>query len=205
MQIINTNIASLTAQRNLNRAESELDTVFKRLSSGLRINSAADDAAGLSISTRFESGIREGTVAIRNANDGISLLQTAEGGLDNITDDIQRIRQLSVQAANGTNSSTDREALQFEVTQLLNNINSTAKSTTFNGINLLNDDAAPLEDNGIISLQDDDSLTAVMIGLTTGWLESSENLIEEFYKHLACSWLIQVTRTVMVRAVLQRL
>jgi flagellin len=181
MQIINTNIASLSTQRHLNNAESQLDTVFRRLSSGLRVNSAADDAAGLSISTRFEAGIRESATAIRNANDGISLMQTAEGGLQNITEDIQRIRELSVQAANGTNSETDRQALQLEVAQLLDNINKTAQNTTFNGINLLNDDASPLEDNGIVSLQDDETKTAVMIGLTTGWLESSENLIEEFY------------------------
>ena len=181
MQIINTNIASLSTQRSLNSTERELSQVFQRLASGLRINSAADDAAGLSISTRFEANIRESTVAIKNASDGISLVQTAEGALSSITEDIQRIRELSIQAANGTLNETDREALQLEVDQMLENIDSTAASTTFNGINLLNNDASPIEKSGIISTQDDDSKTAVMIGLTTGWLESSEQLIEDFY------------------------
>ncbi|GLQ32045.1 hypothetical protein GCM10007876_25240 [Litoribrevibacter albus] len=158
-----------------------MSTVFRRLSSGLRINSAADDAAGLAISTRMESGIREATAAIRNANDGISLIQTADGGLESITENIQRIRELAVQAANGTNSDFEREALQIEVEYLLESINFTAKHTRFNGLNLLDDSAPPLQSHGIVSLQDDETKTAVMIGLTTGWLESSEQLIADFY------------------------
>jgi len=181
MQIINTNIASLTAQRNLNSTERELSQVFQRLSSGLRINSAADDAAGLAISTRFDAQIREASVSIRNANDGISLIQTAEGGLSSITEDVQRIRELAVQAANGTNNDFDREAIQIEVGYLLEGIDMTAKTTRFNGINLLDDSSSPLQQNGIISNQDDPNQTAVMVGLTTGWLESSEQLISDFY------------------------
>lgn len=181
MQIINTNIAALRVQRHLNNVEQEMGTVFRRLSSGLRINSAADDAAGLAISTRMEAKIRESTVAIRNANDGISLIQTADGGLESITEKIQRIRVLAVQAANGTNSDFEREVMQIEIDYLLEGINFTAQQTKFNGINLLNNGASPLQNNGIVSLQDDETKTAVMIGLTTGWLESSENLIEEFY------------------------
>ena len=110
-QIINTNIASLNAQRNLNTSQSSLNTSLQRLSSGLRINSAKDDAAGLAIATRFTSQINGLDQASRNANDGISLAQTAEGALGTITDNLQRIRELAVQSRNATNSATDRAAL----------------------------------------------------------------------------------------------
>lgn len=136
-QIINTNIASLTAQRNLNSSQSANNTALERLSSGLRINSAKDDAAGLAISTRFESQISGLTVAIRNAGDGISLAQTAEGALGAMTDNLQRIRELAVQSANGTNSEDDQIALQQEVEQLVAEISRTASETTFNGRSLL--------------------------------------------------------------------
>jgi flagellin len=136
-QIINTNIASLNAQRNLDKAQSGNDTALQRLSSGLRINSAKDDAAGLSISTRFDAQISGTSVAIRNAGDGISLSQTAEGALDSITSNLQRVRELAVQAANGTNDDIDREALNAEAQQLISEIQRTSESTTFNGINLL--------------------------------------------------------------------
>lgn len=136
-QIINTNIASLTAQRNLNKSQSANQTALERLSSGLRINSAKDDAAGLAISTRFSSQIRGLNVAIRNAGDGISLAQTAEGALGTMNDNLQRIRELAVQSANATNSDVDRQALQDEVSQLVAEITRTADETDFNGRKLL--------------------------------------------------------------------
>jgi flagellin len=136
-QVINTNIASLNAQRNLNSSQSALNVSLQRLSSGLRINSAKDDAAGLAISERFTAQIRGLNQAARNANDGISLAQTAEGALGEIGNNLQRIRELAVQASNATNSNTDRAALQTEVTQLLNEINRVADQTAFNGVKLI--------------------------------------------------------------------
>ena len=136
-QIINTNITSMTAQRNLNSSQSSLTTSLQRLSSGLRINSAKDDAAGLAISERFTSQIRGLSQAARNANDGISLAQTAEGSLKEVTNNLQRIRELSVQSANATNSSSDRAAIQVEVAQLVAEIDRVASQTTFNDIKLL--------------------------------------------------------------------
>jgi flagellin len=137
MQVINTNVMSLNAQRNLTTSQSSLATSLQRLSSGLRINSAKDDAAGLAISERFSSQIRGLNQAQRNANDGISLAQTAEGALGQVTNNLQRIRELAVQSANATNSSTDRAALQAEVTQLLAEIDRVANQTEFNGVKLL--------------------------------------------------------------------
>lgn len=136
-QIINTNIASLNAQRNLNKSQSANQTALQRLSSGLRINSAKDDAAGLAISTRFNSQIRGLNVAVRNAGDGISLAQTAEGALGTMNDNLQRVRELAVQSANATNSDVDREALQAEVAQLIAEVSRTADETAFNGRKLL--------------------------------------------------------------------
>ncbi len=137
MQIINTNVSSLNAQRNLATSQSALATSLQRLSSGLRINSAKDDAAGLAISERFTSQIRGLDQASRNANDGISLAQTAEGSLGEIGNNLQRIRELAVQSANATNSTTDRTALQGEVTQLLSEIDRVANQTQFNGVKLI--------------------------------------------------------------------
>jgi flagellin len=136
-QIINTNIASLNAQRNLNASQGAANTALERLSSGLRINSAKDDAAGLAISTRFQSQITGLNMAQRNANDGISLAQTAEGAMDEITNNLQRIRELSVQAANATNSISDRQALNQEVQQRVEEINRIAGQTSFNGLKVL--------------------------------------------------------------------
>ncbi|GMR19929.1 MAG: flagellin [Gammaproteobacteria bacterium] len=136
-QIVNTNVASLTAQRNLNRSQSQLNVSLQRLSSGLRINSARDDAAGLAISERFTSQIRGLDQAIRNANDGISLAQVAEGSLSEVSNILQRIRELAVQSANATNSSSDRQALQGEVGQLTSELNRIAKSADFNGQKIL--------------------------------------------------------------------
>ena len=136
-QVINTNIASLTAQRNLNASQSQANTALERLSSGLRINSAKDDAAGLAISERFQSQISGLNQAQRNANDGISLAQTAEGAMDEITNNLQRIRELAVQSANATNSISDRQALNQEVQQRIEEINRIAAQTSFNGLKVL--------------------------------------------------------------------
>ncbi len=135
---INTNVSSLNAQRNLTNTSKSLDTSYTRLASGLRINSAKDDAAGLQISNRLTSQINGLDQGNRNANDGISLAQTAEGALDETTSMLQRMRTLAQQSANGSNSSSDRAALQSEYTQLSNEINRIAKDTTFGGQNLLN-------------------------------------------------------------------
>src|SRR3954454_24968107 len=117
-QVINTNVASLNAQRNLTTSQGQLATALQRLSSGLRINSAKDDAAGLAISERFTTQIRGMNQAARNANDGISLAQTAEGAMGGASSILQRVRELAVQSANASNSAGDRQALQQEVTQL---------------------------------------------------------------------------------------
>lgn len=134
---INTNLASLNAQRNQSKTSTDLSTAIARLSSGLRINSAKDDAAGLAIADRFTSQIRGLTQAARNANDGISLAQTAEGSLASVTDNLQRIRELAVQSVNSTNSASDRSSLQLEVAQLQAEIDRVATQTSFNGTNLL--------------------------------------------------------------------
>ncbi|MBF0215108.1 MAG: flagellin FliC [Magnetococcales bacterium] len=134
---IATNVTSLTAQRNLMRSTSALGTTFQRLSSGLRINSAKDDAAGMSISTRMTAQIRGLNQAVRNANDGISMMQVAEGALDETTNALQRIRELAVEAANDTMNSTDRAALQKEIDQLLSEIDRIATQTEFNNQVLL--------------------------------------------------------------------
>ena len=126
---INTNIASLTAQRNLGISQASLNTTINRLSSGLRINSAKDDAAGLAISERFTTQIRGMNQAARNANDGISLAQVAEGALKSSADILQRIRELAVQSANATNSASDRMALNAEVNQLTAELDRIAKTT----------------------------------------------------------------------------
>jgi len=136
-QIINTNIASINAQRNLANSQAQGQTALERLSSGLRINSASDDAAGLAISTRFSSQTRGLDVAIRNANDGVSLAQTAEGALGSMTENLQRIRDLALQSANATNSRADRESLNEEVQQLKKEIGRVSEQTNFNGTKLL--------------------------------------------------------------------
>jgi flagellin len=136
-QVINTNILSQIAQNNLNQSQGTLQTSLERLSSGLRINSASDDAAGLAIAERFTSQVRGLAQAQRNANDGISLAQTAEGALQQTSENLQRIRELSLQSANSTNSASDREALQAEVNQLKQEISRVANTTTFNGLNIL--------------------------------------------------------------------
>jgi len=134
---VNTNVSSLNAQRQMMKSGDALDTSFQRLSSGLRINSAKDDAAGLQISDRLTSQINGLTQGNRNANDGISLAQTAEGALDEMTNMYQRIRTLAGQAANGSNTDADRAALQLEARQLGEEINRISEDTTFGGTNLL--------------------------------------------------------------------
>ncbi len=135
--VLNTNIASLNSQKNLSRSQGRLNTAIQRLSSGLRINSAKDDAAGLAISSRMTAQIAGLNQAARNANDGISLAQTAEGAMDEITNNLQRIRELAVQSSNSTNSASDRAALQAEASQLISEIDRVASQTAFNGVNLL--------------------------------------------------------------------
>jgi flagellin len=134
---INTNVVSLNAQRNLSVSQSSLATSMARLSSGLRVNSAKDDAAGLAIAERMNTQVRGQTVAARNSNDGISLAQTAEGALGKVGDMMQRMRELAVQAGNATNSKADRAALQSEVAQLRDEVDRVAKQTTFNGTKIL--------------------------------------------------------------------
>jgi flagellin len=134
---VNTNLYSLNAQRNLNASQSSLSTSMQRLSSGLRINSAADDAAGLAISQRMTAQVNGMNVAIRNANDGISLAQTADGALSSVGDSLQRMRELAVQALNSTNGASDKDSLNQEFTQLGSEIERVLGGTTFNGSSIL--------------------------------------------------------------------
>ncbi|MDC7872125.1 flagellin [Pantoea ananatis] len=138
MSVINTNTLSLVTQNNLTRSQSSLGTAIERLSSGLRINSAKDDAAGEAIANRFTSNINGMTVAARNANDGISLSQTAEGALTEINNNLQRVRDLTVQAQNSSNSASDIDSIQAEVNQRMQEIDRVTKQTDFNGIKVLN-------------------------------------------------------------------
>jgi len=137
MTVINTNVKSLVAQDAIQKNNRTLSTAMERLSTGKRINSAKDDAAGLAISTRMEAQTRGLNMAIRNANDGISLLQTAEGATDEVTNILQRMRELAVQSVNGTNNAQDRAALNDEVQQLKTEIDRIASTTQFNNINIL--------------------------------------------------------------------
>jgi flagellin len=141
-QTINTNIASLNAQRNLNMSQSSLATSMQRLSSGLRVNSAKDDAAGLAIAERMNAQARGMSVATRNANDGISLAQTAEGALGKVADSLQRMRELAIQARNATNDDSDKESLDKEFGELAKEIQRVLGGTTFNGKYILGSDAA---------------------------------------------------------------
>ena len=135
--VVNTNIPSISAQRYLMESRNEMETAMERLSSGKRINSAADDAAGLAISTRMDSQIRGINMAIKNANDGISMVQTAEGALQEVTDMLQRMRELALQSVQGSNNDSDREALDAEVQQLKAEIDRISESTSFNAQNIL--------------------------------------------------------------------
>ncbi len=143
-QVINTNLASLNAQRNLNGSQNALNVALQRLSSGLRINSAKDDAAGLAIAERMTTQVRGFGVAIRNANDAISLAQTAEGAIGRVSDALQRMRELAVQSANATNSASDRAALDAEYQALGAEIGRVLGGTTFNGLAIIGADAGAL-------------------------------------------------------------
>ncbi|WP_368350116.1 flagellin [Pectobacterium peruviense] len=142
MASINTNIMSLVTQNNLNKSQSSLGTAIERLSSGLRINSAKDDAAGQAIANRMTAQVKGLTQAARNANDGISLTQTAEGNLNEINNNLQRVRELAVQAASDTNGSTDRTSIYTEMKQRLDEIDRVAKAASFNGTSLLDGTAS---------------------------------------------------------------
>lgn len=139
MLSLNTNLISLSVQQNLRSSQQAMQTAMQRLSSGLRINSAKDDPAGQAIANRMTSQIKGMTQAIRNTNDGISMVQTAEGSLNQINDNLQRIRELSVQAANGTNSSNDLASIQAEIGQRMEEIDRVAGQSNFNGIGLINE------------------------------------------------------------------
>ncbi|MFE8072031.1 flagellin [Marinobacteraceae bacterium S3BR75-40.1] len=171
-QIINTNIASINAQRNLDKSQSANQTALERLSSGLRINSAKDDAAGLAISTRFTAQTRGLGVAIRNAGDGVSLAQTAEGALGAMTENLLRIRDLALQSANATNSAIDRDALNEEVQQLKKEIQRVADQTNFNGTKLL--DGTFQDVTFQIGANEGESVTFGIAGSTVDQLGTSE-------------------------------
>jgi len=165
MTYIGTNIAAIRSQNGINKATMGLNSAMERLSTGKRINSAKDDAAGLAISSRMTSQVRGLSAAMRNANDGISLAQTAEGAMGEVGNMLQRIRELAVQSANGTNSTSDRTAIQAEVTQLLGQINDIAGKTTFNGIALVDGSATALTiQTGINS---GDTVTLAIAGVDT--------------------------------------
>src|SRR5699024_2851534 len=139
-QVINTNSLSLLTQNNLNKSQSSLSSAIERLSSGLRINSAKDDAAGQAIANRFTANIKGLTQASRNANDGISIAQTTEGALHEINNNLQRVSELSVQATNGTNSGSDLKSIQDEIQQRLEEIDRVSNQTQFNGVKVLSQD-----------------------------------------------------------------
>jgi flagellin len=156
---INTNIASLNAQRNLNASQGSLATSMQRLSSGLRVNSAKDDAAGLAIAERMNAQVRGMNVAVRNANDGISMAQTAEGALSQVGNALQRMRELAVQARNSTNSSSDKNSLNKEFSQLQSEITRVIGGTTFNGKRILGADATSLTFQIGANTTSDDTIT----------------------------------------------
>jgi flagellin len=166
-QTINTNIASLNAQRNLNSSQTALATAMQRLSSGMRVNSAKDDAAGLAIAERMNAQVRGMNVAIRNANDGISLAQTAEGALSKVGDALQRMRELAIQARNSTNSSSDKDSLNKEFRELQSEIARVLGGTTFNGKHILGADATSLDFQIGANTTTDDLITVTTVDMTT--------------------------------------
>ena len=168
-QVINTNSLSLMTQNNLNKSQSALGTAIERLSSGLRINSAKDDAAGQAIANRFTSNINGLTVAARNANDGISLSQTAEGALSEINNNLQRVRDLTVQAQNSSNSASDIDSIQSEVNQRMEEINRVTKQTDFNGIKVLDNREATSQSYDFQVGSKDGEQISIQIGSSAGW------------------------------------
>ena len=181
-QIINTNIASLNAQRNLNSSQSSLLVATQRLSSGMRVNSAKDDAAGMAIAERMYAQARGMAVAVRNANDGISLAQVAEGALARVTDNLQRMRELTVQARNATNSASDKDALDREFGELAKEIQRNIRGTTFNGKAVLGEAAgsqvfqvgANTTDNDVIEFTTTNLSVDPLVTIITG-LDSTGN------------------------------
>jgi flagellin len=167
MQVINTNLMSLNAQGNLAATQKNLSTAIQRLSTGLRVNSAKDDAAGLAIANRMDAQARGMNVAVRNANDGISLAQTAEGALGKVTDMMQRMRELAVQAANASNTSTDRTSLNAEFTQLASEVDRTLLSTRFNGQAILAGSAGGLQFQIGANNATSDQLTVTTTNMST--------------------------------------
>jgi flagellin len=163
---INTNIASINAQRNLAGSQASLATSMQRLSSGLRINSAKDDAAGLSIAERMNSQVRGMNVAIRNSNDGISLAQTADGALSQVSNSLQRMRELAVQARNATNTSSDKDSLNKEFSQLQSEIVRVLGGTAFNGKKILGADATTLNFQVGANTTSDDTVSIVTTDMT---------------------------------------
>lgn len=170
---INTNVGSLNAQRNLNATQTTLSRSLQRLSSGLRLNSAMDDAAGMAISERFTSQIRGLNQAVRNANDGISMLQTADAALGTVTGSLQRIRELAVQAANDTNSASDKAAIQQEIAQLVSEIDRVGRTTSFNGEKIFGQTGTSVLGNS--------NELAVRDGMQSGWLSTAEKLIKQYF------------------------
>jgi flagellin len=166
-QTINTNIVSLNAQRNLNMSQASLATSMQRLSSGLRVNSAKDDAAGLAIAERMNTQVRGMNVAVRNANDGISLAQTAEGALGKVGDSLQRMRELAIQARNSTNSDSDKDSLNKEFVQLQSEISRVLGGTTFNGKHILGADATTLTFQVGANTTVDDTITVSTVDMTS--------------------------------------
>ena len=165
-QIINTNIISLNAQRNINGSQASLATSMQRLSSGLRVNSAKDDAAGLAIAERMSAQMRGMSVAARNANDGISLAQTAEGTLGKVSDSLQRMRELSVQAANATNANSDKDSLDKEFGELAKEIQRVLGGTTFNGQHVLGSNAGTLSFQIGANTTSNDTITLTTTDMT---------------------------------------
>ncbi len=175
MAVINTNTLSLTTQNNLTKSQSSLGTSIERLSSGLRINSAKDDAAGQAIANRFTSNINGLTVAARNANDGISLAQTAEGALSEINNNLQRIRDLTVQAQNSSNSASDIDSIQSEVNERMKEIDRVTTQTDFNGKKILNNATAAAKSYDFQVGSKDDETIAISINSAAGWNLASAN------------------------------
>jgi flagellin len=182
---INTNVASLNAQRNLSASQSSLATSMQRLSSGLRINSAKDDAAGLAIAERMNAQVRGMNVAIRNANDGISLAQTAEGALSKVGDSLQRMRELAVQSRNATNSTSDKDSLNKEFAQLQSEINRVLGGTTFNGKHVLGADGTDMTFQVGANTTTDDSLVVSGTDLTQNTSISNVTISTAVIDHTA--------------------
>ncbi len=194
-QIINTNIASLNAQRNLNTSQSSLNTALERLSSGLRVNSAKDDAAGLAIATRMTAQSRGMSVAIRNANDAISMAQTAEGAMGQIRDHLMRMRDLAVQSANATNTGSDRSALQAEFSQLQGEIRRIVEQTKFNGKAIIATSAGSNEFQVGANAGEKVTVTTTNMSADTEFVSAADNLTIQESAGVASAAIAQLDAT----------